>query len=85
MAVAPLAQGFNVLRRSKRGGAGLASLEHHGADLAGRDAVFGQRTFEELETGVLGPIAVGERDLDEAGIEYADPFLQNGNCVSPAT
>ncbi|MGC4052521.1 MAG: hypothetical protein QM757_24585 [Paludibaculum sp.] len=81
VAVAPLPQGLDVLRRCKGGGTALVGFQHDRADLAGRHAVFGQGSLEELEAGVLGPVAVGEWDLDEAGIEVADPLLQDGDAA----
>ena len=44
--------------------------------------MFGEGTGEDFEGGLAGPVAIREGNLDEAGVEVADPGLQGGVATS---
>src|SRR5215813_5199702 len=73
---APLAQRFHIRFGCERGAAALVSLQHHARDGRRLDAALAQRSFEAFERYVARAEPVGERDLDEAGIEVYDPRFE---------
>lgn len=81
MLVAPLAHALHVGDGGEGGGAALVGFHKDAGDLGGGDAFIGETFFEKFERGVLGAEAVGERDLDKAGVEVDDPFFKHGDAA----
>lgn len=79
--VAPLAHALHVGDGGEGGGAALVGFHENAGDLGGGDAFIGEALFEEFERGVFGAEAIGEGDLDEAGVEVDDPFFKDGDAA----
>lgn len=78
---APLAEAAHEIGRGEGGTAALIGFHDDASDGLGLDIVFTEGAFEAFERGVAGTEAVGEGDLDEAGVGIDDPLLEFGNAA----
>src|SRR5262252_7393415 len=79
MARTPLAQFAHILGRRERRTAALIGFENDPGDVGRLDAKFAQCAFEAFERGVRGAEPIRKGNLDETGVEVADPLLERRN------
>src|SRR5437667_6241837 len=81
MSVTPFCEFANVLDGREVRPHALVGLEHNASDIVRAHPPFIQRSKEQLEAGVLGPIAIGKRHLDNGWVFIDDPAFLSRNAA----
>src|SRR3954463_1406367 len=81
MFLAPGSELAHVLDRGEIGTDTLVGFEHDPGDVLRAQVSPVQSRDEEIETGVLSPVTVGKRDLDDRRVFIDDPGFLTGNAA----